>query len=100
MTDDAEHSREARAQLVECRTGIEELDRRLVALLAERFALAQRTAGLKRDLGMPILDPEREAIVIRRAVEAARVHGLSTEPVREIFWHVVGMSRRGQEGRT
>ncbi len=99
MTDDAERSRETRAQLAECRIGIEELDRRLVALLAERFALAQRTAGLKRDLGMPILDPEREAIVIRRAVEAARQHGLSTEPVREIFWHVVGMSRRGQEER-
>jgi chorismate mutase len=107
VTEDAEHTAEqrvehtqdARGTLAACRTEIEALDRQLVALVAERFALARRTAGLKRELGLPILDPEREALVIRRAVAAAREHGLDTEPVRQIFWHIVGMSRRGQEAR-
>jgi hypothetical protein len=35
--------------------------------------------------------------VIRRAVVAAREKDLPTEPVRQIFWHIVGLSRRAQE---
>ena len=85
------------AELADCRTHIQEIDLKLVALLAERMALGQRTAGLKRAAGLPILDPRREAEVIRRAVVAAREKELPTEPVRQIFWHIVGLSRRAQE---
>lgn len=85
------------AALAQCRSEIEELDRRLVALLAERVALGRKTAGLKRAAGLPILDPQREAEVIRRAVATAREHDLPIEAVREMFWQVVGLSRRAQE---
>ena len=85
------------AELADCRTHIEEIDLKLVALLAERMALGQKTAGLKRAAGLPILDPRCEAEVIRRAVVAAREKDLPTEPVRQIFWHIVGLSRRAQE---
>ena len=85
------------AELGECRSAIEELDRKLIALLAERVALGKRTAALKRTAGLPILDPQREAEVIRRAVTTAREHALPVEAVREVFWHVVGLSRRAQE---
>ena len=88
---------EARAELASCRAKIEELDLRMIALLAERVALGQKTAGLKRTAGLPILDPQREAEVIRRAVAAARAKELPTESVRQIFWHIVGLSRRVQE---
>ena len=87
----------ARSELAGCRSAIEELDLRIIALLAERVALGQQTAGLKRTAGLPILDPQREAEVIRRAVVAARSKGLPTEAVRQIFWHIVGLSRRVQE---
>jgi chorismate mutase len=79
------------AELADCRTHIEEIDLKLVALLAERMALGQKTAGLKRAAGLPILDPRREAEV------AAREKDLPTEAVRQIFWHIVGLSRRAQE---
>ena len=85
------------AELAQCRTEIEDLDRRLVALLAERVALGKRTATLKKAAGLPILDPQREAEVIRRAVATAREHDLPVEAIREVFWHVVGLSRRAQE---
>jgi chorismate mutase len=88
---------EALGELAECRSQIEEIDVKRVALLAERMALGQRTAGLKRSAGLPILDPRREAEVIRRAVAAARERALPTEPIRQIFWHIVGLSRRAQE---
>ncbi len=85
------------AALAQSRSEIEELDRRLVVLLAERVALGRKTATLKRAAGLPILDPQREAEVIRRAVTTAREHNLPVEAVREMFWQVVGLSRRVQE---
>ncbi|MEP6991685.1 MAG: chorismate mutase [bacterium] len=88
------------SELATCRAEIEALDRQLVALLAQRVALGRRTATVKRAAGLPILDPRREAEVIRRAVGAAREHDLPVETVREIFWQVVGLSRRAQEEAT
>ena len=85
------------AELVQCRAEIEEIDRRLIALLAERVTLGRKTATIKRAAGLPILDPQREAEVIRRAVTTAREQNLPVEAVRELFWHVVGLSRRAQE---
>ena len=85
------------AELAQCRTEIEDIDRRIVGLVAERVAIGRRTATLKRAAGLPILDPQREAEVIRRAVTTARKHDLPLEAVREMFWHVVGLSRRAQE---
>lgn len=96
MTD-ASGAADARIQLSACRAEIEGIDRELVALLAKRVALGRRTATLKRAAGLPILDPQREAEVIRRAVAAAREHELPAEAIREVFWHVVGLSRRAQE---
>ena len=92
-----EGAADALGELAACRSQIEEIDVKLVTLLAERMVLGQRTAGLKRAAGLPILDPRREAEVIRRAVSAARERALPTEPVRQIFWHIVGLSRRAQE---
>ena len=99
MTPDADAGDSAPlAELAECRTNIEEIDRRIIALVAERVTLGKRTAALKRAAGLPILDPQREAEVIRRAVTTAREHDLPVEGVREMFWHIVGLSRRAQEG--
>jgi chorismate mutase len=88
---------EAKAELGRCRDEIEGIDRQIIALLARRMELGQRTADLKRTAGLPILDPTREAAVIRRATEEARTVGLPPEPIREVFWQIVGMSRRAQE---
>jgi chorismate mutase len=85
------------AELAVCRSRIQEMDERLVALLAERVELGRRTAALKRAAELPLLDPRREAEVIRRAGELARERGLDTETVRQIFWQVIGLSRRAQE---
>lgn len=96
MTDDADKA-QAIAELARCRDDIERIDRQIIALLAERLSLGKRTGELKRAAGMAILDPTREAAVIRRVSGTAREAGLPSEPVREIFWQIVGMSRRVQE---
>ena len=83
-------------ELARIRGEIEALDRRMVGLIAERVALARRVGPLKQALGMPILDPPREAVIVRRAGALAREAGLSDDDVRYVFWHLVGLCRRVQ----
>lgn len=72
------------------------IDRELIRLIAERVHVAREVGELKRRAGAPTLDPAREAAVVRRAATIAREHGLGEEDVREIFWHLIGLSRRAQ----
>ena len=95
MTDETETA--ARDELAMCREEIAGIDREIVRLLRQRLDLALKTGVLKRGLGLPILDPEREAAVIRTAVETAREERLPEELVREIFWRILGMSRGAQQ---
>lgn len=92
-----EQTAHALAELAQCRDEIERIDNDILGLLARRLTLGKRTGDLKRTAGLPILDPTREAAVIRRITGVARDIGLPTEPVREIYWQIVGMSRRVQE---
>jgi chorismate mutase len=96
MTDRATNT-DSLAELTRCREEIERIDNEIVGLLARRLALGKRTGELKRLAGLPILDPTREAAVIRRVAGVARDAGLPPEAVRDVFWQIVGMSRRAQE---
>ncbi len=87
----------ATAELARCREEIDGIDNQIVSLLERRLTLGKRTGELKRAAGLPILDPTREAAVIRRVTAVARGADLPTEPIREIFWQIVGMSRHVQE---
>ena len=66
-----------------------------VALMKSRLVLGVALRD-KKVAGLPTLDPAREAEVIRRAAALAREVGLSDEKVRDIFWHVIGLSRAVQ----
>ena len=49
--------------IVDWRKKIDELDRRLVELLNQRAQAAHEIGKLKRDVGMPIYEPDREQAV-------------------------------------
>lgn len=51
------------------REGIDAVDERLLALLAERADLVARVAEAKRGRGLGTIDPERENAVLRRMLE-------------------------------
>lgn len=97
MTSASESARDPRDELRDCRNAIEVIDRRIVALLAQRVALGLRAADAKRRAGLPIIDASREAEVLRVAVDAARDEGLPIDPVRELFERIVRISRQAQE---
>ena len=83
-------------EITDVRTRIEALDRRLLELVAERVDLARRAGAVKRRAEAATLDPGREAAVIRHAVETGRSLGLPEEPVRQLFWTLVGLCRSEQ----
>ncbi|HEX6306927.1 MAG TPA: chorismate mutase [Longimicrobiales bacterium] len=83
-------------ELDQLRAAIERIDRELIGLMAERVELARQTGETKRALGLPTLDPAREAEVVRRAATLARNARLDEDAVRSIFWHLIGLSRRAQ----
>lgn len=91
-------ARDLPPDLLQLRGEIEQLDRALVQLIAERVRLARAVGAAKRSAGLPTLDPAREASIITRSGQLAREAGLEEEDVREIFWHLVGLSRRAQLG--
>ena len=97
MTSPDDSARDPHGELMECRNAIEVVDQRIVALLAQRVAIALRAARAKRDAGLPIVNTMREADVIHAALRAATAEGLPADPVREIFRQIVGISRRAQE---
>ena len=84
------------AELRRIRGEVERVDRAIVELIAERVRLGREVGTAKRALGIPTLDPAREAAVVRRAGELAREAGLDGDDVRYIFWHLIGLSRRAQ----
>ncbi len=86
-------------QLEALRREIVALDGQLVALLARRLALVEEVGRVKRRLGLPTLDPTREAEVVRRAAELAREHGVDPELARDVIWRIMAYARDVQDTR-
>jgi chorismate mutase / prephenate dehydrogenase len=83
-------------ELEAIRAEIERVDEAIIFLIDERLRLARRVGELKRTVGMGVLDPSREAAVVRRAGALARDRGLDDEAVRDVFWRLIEMARTAQ----
>lgn len=87
---DAEHLARLREEIVA-------LDDALIAVLARRLAVAAEIGAIKQRLGVPVMDPAREAEVVRRAAARARDQGLDPELVRAVLWRVIDHARGVQD---
>jgi chorismate mutase-like protein len=89
---------EARAQLDQFRVLIDDVDRRIVALLNERTEVVENIGRVKREAQLPIYEPKREDQVFANITSAN--HGpLTPEAVRHIFERIIDEMRSIQRQR-
>src|SRR5436309_10558743 len=81
--------------IADWRKKIDEIDRKLVQLLSERAQAAHEIGKLKRDLGMPIYEPDRERTVFENARKANR-GPLSDRDLQRIYERIMDVMRQIQ----
>ncbi len=86
------------AQLASCRERIDDIDRRLVALLNERTAVVERIGQVKKDAQLPVYEPKREDAVYANV--AANNHGpLPNDALQRVFERIMDEMRKVQRER-
>jgi chorismate mutase len=90
---------EARQKLTEYRVFIDELDRRIVALLNERTRVVEDIGRVKRDAEMPVYEPEREQQVFDNVRNVSNADPLAQQAVRRIFERIIEEMRMIQRLR-
>ena len=83
--------------VVELRAEINELDRKLLAVLNRRLEVVQRLHEHKEVTGMALRDLEREVAMLR-ALEAENPGPLSAAGVASFFTEVLELIRQEQYG--
>ncbi len=89
---------EARAKLEEYRVLIDDVDRRIVALLNERTQVVEEIGRVKRSSDLPIYEPRREDQVFANVTGSN--HGpMSPDALRRIFERIIDEMRGIQRQR-
>ncbi len=78
------------------RTQIDAADARIVQAMAERLAVAREIGAVKQAAGLPVVNAEREAVVIARFVEKARAQGIPEETARTVIQSLIAAARAVQ----
>jgi chorismate mutase len=81
------------ARIDALRRRIDELDEALVALLNERSACALAIGELKRDVGLPVYQPDREGAVLAHVRSVSR-GPLDAEALSRLFERIIDEARR------
>ena len=89
---------EARAKLDEYRVLIDDVDRRLVALLNERTRTVEQIGHVKRSAALPVYEPKREAMVFEN-ITSANLGPLTPDALKRIFERIIDEMRSIQKQR-
>ncbi len=89
---------EARARLEEYRVLIDDVDRRIVALLNERTQVVENIGRVKRESELPIYEPKREDQVFAN-VTGSNQGPMSSDALRRIFERIIDEMRKIQRMR-
>ena len=74
--------------LAPLREQLDEVDRQVLALLVRRMHLCLDVAGLKAQHDIPMMQPARMGLVVRRAREHAAAHGLPPDYLGCVYEHI------------
>ncbi len=86
-----------REELLRHRDTLDALDRRLVEMLGERFAVTERIGLIKALLDLPSLDSERESAQRTRLRDLSMRTGVDADCVQTVFETVTAAVRRRHE---
>lgn len=81
----------------EARDRIDDIDRRLVELLAERYAVVDDLCEMKAEKGDTVKDSAREEELLERLATIAEAHDLSPDLVRRLYDEILTHSVRRQK---
>jgi chorismate mutase-like protein len=85
-------------KLAECRRQIDEVDRKILALLNERTRIVEEIGRIKQTFSLPIYEPKREDEVFRNVT--SQNHGpLSADALKRIFERIIDEMRSIQRDR-
>ena len=84
------------ADLAEIRARLDQVDRALTELLAQRLDLAGRVATIKARSRDKLFHRDREELIVARRREAATARGLDPELVEDVFRRIILQSHRAQ----
>lgn len=93
------HDEPSTAELDALRDRISQVDDELIRLLGERRELVVRIGREKARMGLPVMDPGREAAVVRKVARRARESNVDEELVRDVIWRIIASARAEQEHR-
>ena len=82
--------------IADWRKQIDELDRKLIALLNERAKAAHEIGKLKRNTQMPIYEPEREKLILEN-VRRTNQGPLNDRDLTQIFERIIDIMRNIQK---
>jgi chorismate mutase len=83
--------------LEEHRREIEEIDDEIIRLIDKRIGISKKIFEAKRAEGKPISDPERENLVLRKAMDLATELNLDAGAIKTIFEILITMSVQKQQ---
>lgn len=89
---------EARAQLDQYRILVDDVDRRIVALLNERTCVVECIGNVKKQAALPIYEPRREDQVFAN-ISSANLGPLTEGAVKRIFERIIDEMRVIQRTR-
>jgi chorismate mutase-like protein len=81
-------------QLSIFRRELDELDERLMTLLAQRFSICRQVAVYKAETGTPMMQPGRVAAVKAKARARAVANGLSEQFAQELYDAIISEACR------
>lgn len=73
------------ANMSDFRQRIDDIDRKIIELLSERFTVVREVGLFKRQHGIPVMQPERVRSVLENRALQAEQAGLSPELVRQLW---------------
>jgi chorismate mutase len=85
--------------LDEARTRIDEIDQRIVELLAERYAVVDELCETKAENGETVKDEDREQELLDHVAAIAKEHNLAPDLARRLYDEILEHSVRRQRRR-